>query len=151
MSIKKKTRELENDSIFVIEKIIGKCEENKEVKYHIKWENYEETTWEPEDNIPLVFRNFYNKTGKQNIPQPRIKHTKKVGSKIFHLLSWENEELYWQEDDAFNLNGVSTQSHESEFLCQTRKVIFLSFLMIHNKSNCPTFLLILFKFFQHSG
>ena len=62
---------------------------NKEVKYHIKWENYEETTWEPEDNFPLVFRNFYNKTGKQIIPQPRIKHTKKVGSKIFHLLSWE--------------------------------------------------------------
>ena len=82
---KKRVTDLERDSIFVIEKILGKKNKGTDTKYHIKWENYKETTWEPEDNIPLVFRNFYNKTGKQLIPQPCIKHSKKIGAQTYHL------------------------------------------------------------------
>ena len=126
----KKTAELERDSIFVIEKIIGKKIENDSVKYHIKWENYKETTWEPEGNIPLIFRNYYNKTGNEKIPQPRIKHTKKIGSKVYHLLSWENEDIYWEEENAFSLEGDQALSHESEYHCQTRKVCLCTVLLL---------------------
>ena len=71
---RQRTAELERDSIFVIEKILGKKEVNGKIKYHIKWENYKKTTWEIEDNVPKIFRNYYNKTGNENIPEPRIKH-----------------------------------------------------------------------------
>ena len=88
------------------------------------WIHCTETTWEPEENIPLVFRNFFNKTGKENIPQPQIKHTKKVGSKIYHLLSWDTGDRYWEEDNAFSLEGCSLESQTlTEFQCQTRKVV----------------------------
>ena len=35
-----RTAELERDSIFVIEKILGKKKTGNIWKYHIKWENY---------------------------------------------------------------------------------------------------------------
>ena len=91
---------------------------NKVWKYERKWENYSKTTWEPEENIPAVFRNYYKKTGQEIIPQPRIKHTKKVGSKVYHLLSWDTETQYWEEETAFSLDGMPSDT--SEFHCQTR-------------------------------
>ena len=91
-------------------------------KYLIKWENYDETTWEPEDNIPAIFRNYYNKTGKENIPQPRIKHSKTVGKTVYHLLSWEDETLSWEKDEAFNFQGGNNLEQEDGFTCHTQKV-----------------------------
>ena len=119
---KKRNRELERDSIFVIEKILGKKKCEGRVKYLIKWENYEETTWEVEDNIPLIFRNYYDKTGNENIPEPRIKHTKKVGSTQYHLLSLDKETMYWEKDEAFCLQGVDSSPPSENFNCQTQKV-----------------------------
>ena len=49
------------------------------VLYEVKWENYEKTTWEPSSNIPDFIINYYERTGKNNIPAARIKHTKVVG------------------------------------------------------------------------
>ena len=119
---KKRSAELERDSIFVIEKIMGKkCIDGKSM-YLIKWENYEEKTWEKADNIPLIFRNYYEKTGNQNIPEPRIKHSKKVGSTTYHLLSWDSDNVYWEKEDAFSLEGFESSSHSSDFSCQTQKV-----------------------------
>ena len=120
---RKRTANLERDFIFVIEKLLEKKTFGNETKYHVKWENYVETTWEPEQNIPLVFRNYFNKTGKQNIPKPRIKHSKKIGTKVYHLLSWDGKEEYWEEESAFDLEGVSLETEDSDFRCQTRKVI----------------------------
>ena len=54
---KKKASDLERDSIFVIEKILEKKVFNSVTKYHIKWENYSETSWDQECNISLVFQN----------------------------------------------------------------------------------------------
>ena len=118
---KKRTSELERDSIFVIEKILEKKKVNGKFKYKIKWENYKETTWEPQDNIPEVFRNYYERTGNERIPEPRIKHSKKVGSTTYHLLSWDRENQYWERDEAFSLEGQETPAEG--FQCQTRKVI----------------------------
>ena len=44
-------------------------------EYHIKWESYEETTWEPEKNIPSYIRNYYERTGISKIPVPKVKGT----------------------------------------------------------------------------
>ena len=49
------------------------------VLYEVKWENYEKTTWEPSSNIPDFIINYFERTGKNNIPAARIKHTKVVG------------------------------------------------------------------------
>ena len=119
---RQRTAELERDSIFVIEKILGKKEVNGKIKYHIKWENYKKTTWEIEDNVPKIFRNYYNTTGNENIPEPRIKHLKKVGSTVYHLLSWDEENIYWEKDTAFSISGVEESAKREEFNCQTRKV-----------------------------
>ena len=126
---RQKSVELERDSIFVIEKIIGKKFIDGKARYHIKWENYIETTWEKEENIPEIFRNYYDKTGNQNIPEPRIKHTKKVGSTVYHLLSWDTENIYWEKESAFTLEGVDTSSETHDFRCQTQKVLSKIFLM----------------------
>ena len=123
---KKRAEDLERDSIFVIEKILGKKLNQGKVKYKIKWENYEQPTWEPQENIPEIFRNYYDRTGNENIFEPRIKHTKKVGSTIYHLLSWEDGSVYWEKENAFTLEGLNIGTHEETFKCQTRKVTFES-------------------------
>ena len=108
-----------------MEKIQGKKTINGTVKYKIKWENYTESTWEVAENIPLIFRNYFDKTGNENILEPRIKHTKKIGNAVYHLLSWDNEHTYWENEEAFSLKGFSnkeTQSQINDFRCQTQKV-----------------------------
>ena len=114
--------DLERDSIFVIEKILGKKKVDGKIKYHIKWENYKQTTWEIESNIPEIFRNYYDKTGNEDIPEPGIKHTKKIGSTMYHLLSWDKETIYWEKESAFSLNGVESSLDMEGFNCQTQKV-----------------------------
>ena len=119
---RKRSKELERDSIFVIEKILGKKSIDGRTKYSIKWEHYEETTWEVEENIPLVFRNYFDRTGNQEIPEPRIKHTKQVGNTKYHLLSWDSENIYWEKDAAFSLEGCDSSPSSEDFSCQTQKL-----------------------------
>ena len=122
----KQNSELERDSIFVMEKILDKKSIDGTLKYQIKWENYTQTTWEPADNIPLIFRNYFDKTGNQKVLQSRIKHTKKIGNTLYHLLSWDEENLYWEREEAFEIEGLATQEDDSHggnnFKCQTQKV-----------------------------
>ena len=59
--------------------ILNKKTKAGQVFYEVKWENYEKTTWEPSSNIPTFITNYYERTGKNNIPAARIKHTKVVG------------------------------------------------------------------------
>ena len=94
--------------------------------YLIKWENYDEPTWEPRDNIPEFILNYYEKTGRSDIPTARIKHTKVVGGSRFHLLGWDDPsgEMNWEEEGAFNLqkSGESGESGETEtYSCNTQK------------------------------
>ena len=48
--------------------------------YLVKWENYDQPTWEPTQNIPEFITNYYEKTGSSDIPAARVKHTKLVSS-----------------------------------------------------------------------
>ena len=92
----------------------------KKTTYHIKWENYDETTWEPAENIPKVFRDYFDRTGRQDLPTPRIKHTKKIGNTKYHLLSWEDGTNTWAEEEEFQFKG-SSEIQADNFSCQTRK------------------------------
>ena len=92
--------------------------------YLIKWENYDEPTWEPSNNIPNFLINYYERTGCSDIPAARIKHTKVVGGSRFHLLVWDDPsgEMNWEEEGAFNLqeSGESGESVET-YSCNTQK------------------------------
>ena len=59
--------------------ILNRKTKSGKVLYEVKWENYEKTTWEPRSNIPEFIINYYEKTGKTNIPAARIKNTKVIG------------------------------------------------------------------------
>ena len=47
------------DSVYIIEEILGSRKQKNIVEYHIKWEGYSETTWEPSKNIPSCIRNYF--------------------------------------------------------------------------------------------
>ena len=96
-----------------------------------KWENYNETTLEPQENIPKIFTNYYDRTGNEKIPEPRIKHTKKVGSTKYHLLCWDSDNVYWEKDKAFSLEGQETVNEAEGFKCQTQKVHINIFQLTH--------------------
>ena len=112
--------DLEKDNIFVIEKILEKKKTKGKAFYKIKWGSYEETSWEPETNIPKIFRDFYDRTGIQELPSPRIKHTKTIGNTEYHLLSWDDWSKTWAQDSEFCFKG-SKENLKETFSCQTRK------------------------------
>ena len=66
----------------ILEKRIKKQEE----EYLIKWENYEDPTWEPKTNIPEFITNYFDKTGQTKIPTARVSHTKIVGRKSMEMV-----------------------------------------------------------------
>ena len=80
--------ETELDGIFMIEKILGK----KGNKYHIQWQGYTTTTWEPSANIPKFIRDYYERTGKSTLPNPKILDTRTIGTTTEHLLTWEKDD-----------------------------------------------------------
>ena len=53
--------------------------------YQVKWENYEQPTWEPKKNIPAFITNYFENTGQTKIPSARVSHTKSVGNKIIFI------------------------------------------------------------------
>ena len=105
--------------------------------YKVKWENYEEPTWEPKTHIPEFITNYFDKSGQSKIPSARVSHTKTVGMVVifkvhyykllnvggskFHLLVWDDPsgEMYWEEDSAFSIEDSAIEM----FACNTRKVV----------------------------
>ena len=88
---------LPNDDLFVVESIMDMKTEKKTKLFLVKWSSFPESeaTWEPEKNIPQFILKYYAETSKfgKPLPEPRIKHTKKVSNKseVFHYLEWGNE------------------------------------------------------------
>ena len=66
--------------IIVFTGILDKKTKTGKVYYEIKWENYENSTWEPEENIPAFLRSYYERTGNKKIPNARVKNSKTVGN-----------------------------------------------------------------------
>ena len=63
-----------------------KIEKGKEM-YKVKWENYEQPTWEPKKNIPEFITNYFDKSGQTKIPSARVSHTKIVGIIILYNIA----------------------------------------------------------------
>ena len=99
--------------------VLKKKTTKTEDMYLIKWENYENPTWEPKANIPEFIINYFEKTGRSNIPTARIKHTKVVGGSKYHLLVWDDSpgEMNWEPEEAFDFDGAATEMYS----CNTRK------------------------------
>ena len=77
-------------------------------------------TWEKEENIPRFLRDFFDKTGNTQIPKPRVKHVKHVGTGTYYLLAWDNS----PEPDNYvpRQDFVISQKEEDEMVsCNTRK------------------------------
>lgn len=67
--------ETEIDGVFLIDEILAK----KGDKYHIKWTGYTTTTWEPSSSVPPFIRDYYKKTGRSKLPNPRILDSRVCG------------------------------------------------------------------------
>ena len=88
--------------------------------YLVKWENYDQPTWEPSKNIPEFITNYFEQTGSSDIPAARIKHTKTVGGSKFHLLVWDDSAggMTWDPESAFQVdNSEGTETYS----CNTKK------------------------------
>ena len=103
--------------------ILQKKSTERKDMYLIKWENYDEPTWEPQENIPNFILNYYEKTGRSDIPTARIKRTKVVGGSRFHLLVWDDPsgEMNWEEEEAFNFREFVESGDTEAYSCNTQK------------------------------
>ena len=116
-----------NDQFYIIESINEiKMEDDKNV-FKVKWLDYPETTWEEEDRLPGFIKKYYTDDIKRLgsiLPNPRIKHTKKVGGSEVHLLSWEGEAgSQWLHEDFFHFLSEDGEVLNSNMTvtCNTRK------------------------------
>ena len=127
---------LPDDDLFVVESILDVKMEKKTKLYLVKWSSFpdSEATWEPERNIPAFILKYYDEAGKfgKPLPEPRIKHTKKVSknSEVFHYLEWGNESSgEWVSDNLFDLD--SDKVVDSLSSCNTRKVIYKNVVCVY--------------------
>ena len=116
-----------DDQFFVVESILAiKTVDGKEM-FEVKWVGYPEATWEKYDRIPGFIRKYYSDRADRfgtKLPNPRIKHTKKVGGSDIHLLSWGDDSGdQWLHDDFFNYLSEDGEIMNSNLTvtCNTRK------------------------------
>ena len=115
----------QNDNIYIIESIL----QIRGSKWLVKWSGFDEdaATWEPSQNVPKFVQAYYKKDPTRlgrKIPNPVIKHSKKVGNTKYHFLSWEGEKGgEWLNEDFFDIldddGGHKTTTIEES--CNTRK------------------------------
>ena len=115
----------QNDNIYIIESIL----QIRGSKWLVKWSGFDENaaTWEPSQNVPKFVQAYYKKDPTRlgrKIPNPVIKHSKKVGNTKYHFLSWEGEKGgEWLNEDFFDIldddGGHKTTTIEES--CNTRK------------------------------
>ena len=68
-----------SDNIYVVEEIKDSKLEDGVEHFLIRWEGYEEETWEPSSNIPDFMVTYYKKTGNGKVPTPRVAGVRKKG------------------------------------------------------------------------
>ena len=116
-----------DDQFYVIESILEIKNIDDKIVFKVKWLGFPEASWEQEDRIPGFIRKFYSDDSSRlgsKLPNPRIKHTKKVGGSDIHLLSWGGEAGdEWLHDSFFQIlseDGAILNSNVS-VTCNTRK------------------------------
>ena len=114
-------------SFLLVEIILEIKIENEKQIFKIKWVGYPEATWENEDRLPGFIKKYYSDKAERlgmRLPNPRIKHTKKVGGSDIHLLSWGDESGdEWLDDDFFHYLSEDGEILNSNLTvtCNTRK------------------------------
>ena len=116
-----------NDQFYIVECINEiRIEDGKQV-FNVKWLGYPEPTWEGDDRLPGFIKKYYTDDASRlgsALPNPRIKHTKKVGGTAIHLLSWEGESgSEWLHDSFFHYLSEDGEVLNSNMTvtCNTRK------------------------------
>ena len=121
------SEEASDDQFFVVETILDMKHEGEDKMLKVKWLGYPDATWEKEDRIPGFIRKYYSDKPSRlgsKLPNPRVKHTKKVGGSDIHLLSWGGDDGdEWLHEDFFHYlsdDGEVLNSNLS-VTCNTRK------------------------------
>ena len=114
-----KTEKIEED-VFTVKSIQKKKSSKNGPLFLIQWQGYEVMTWEPEENIPGWIIKYFEKNGSADIPRPRIKSTKKVGSGLYYLLSWDKTDApdYYVSENDF---VISPEEEAKMISCNTKK------------------------------
>ena len=106
---------------FIVE-ILATRGNGKKVEYNIKWEDYDETTWEPACNIPKFIRDYYESTGNGKIPTPRVREVNSVGSVSQYEHFWSNSEdlPLWDPQQHVLIEPAEIELVQDR-VCNTRK------------------------------
>ena len=116
--------EREDDEVFIAEAILKR---NK-TKYLVKCVGYE-AEWMEMDIIPAFLLEHFQKTGRTNIPLPRILSSSTTGNIVYNTLTWKSDCNLptWTPETASLFPGHNTEeSTTSEQIdgplrCNTRK------------------------------
>ena len=109
--------------ITIVEILDSKTDDGLEY-FKIKWEDYDDVTWEPESNLPIFMVNYYKKTGNGKIPTPRIASTRKKGTSVQFQLVWDEDESLTEwvlEKEFFDLQLPELPESSETRTCNTRK------------------------------
>ena len=108
---------------FLFTEILGSRKAGKVKEYHIKWESYKETTWEPEKNIPSYIRSYYDRTGNSRIPVPKVKEARRAGTTVQYELVWteDNSLPDWDPEKHVLLEPEPVPATQERRKCNTRK------------------------------
>ena len=109
-----------SNCLFLLE-ILGVRHKGKNLEYNIKWEDYEDSTWEPSTNIPKFIRDYYESTGNGKVPTPRVKEVKKVGSVSQYELVWSNDTdlPFWDPEKHVLIEPTDVEVGQDR-VCNTR-------------------------------
>ena len=121
------SEEAGQDQFYVVETILAIKTEDEHTMFQVKWHGYPDATWEKDDRLPGFIKKYYSDKQERlgsKLPNPRIKHTKKVGGSDIHLLSWGGEDGdEWLQDDFFHYLSEDGEVLNSNLsvTCNTRK------------------------------
>ena len=104
--------------------ILGTRKSGSVKEYHIKWEDYSETTWEPLRNIPSYIREYYEQTGNGKLPSPKVKEARRNGSTVQYELVWTEDESLpdWDPEKHILLQEPEpAPASQEKRSCNTRK------------------------------
>ena len=121
------SEEAGQDQFYVVETILAIKTEDEHTMFQVEWHGYPDATWEKDDRLPGFIKKYYSDKQERlgsKLPNPRIKHTKKVGGSDIHLLSWGGEDGdEWLQDDFFHYLSEDGEVLNSNLsvTCNTRK------------------------------
>ena len=91
-----------SDNVYIVERIKDSKVEDGVEHFLIKWEGYEDETWEPATNIPQFMLNYYKKTGNGAVPTPRVAGVRKKGLILY--ITFSNYLNFFFQAQVYNIS-----------------------------------------------